>query len=326
MTIVVTGGCGFIGSNFVRHLANARPESRVIVFDLLTYAGNLGNLDGLLDGDRITFVKGDIADPAAVRSVVEGAEAIVNFAAESHVDRSIADAAPFIRTNVVGTHVLLEGAREAGVRRFLQISTDEVYGSLGATGKFVEDTPMAPNSPYSASKASGDLLIRACFRTHGQPVMVLRSSNAYGPFQFPEKLIPLMVLNASQEKPLPVYGDGLHVRDWVFVQDLVEAILLVFEAGSAGEVYNVGGDAELPNLEVVRAIVEELGCSEDLIRFVSDRPGHDRRYAMDHSKITREFGWKPNRGFREGLRDTIRWYAEHPAWVESVMSGEYRSG
>jgi dTDP-glucose 4,6-dehydratase len=241
------------------------------------------------------------------------------------VDRSILDSAPFIHTNVVGTHVLLDAALELETQRVLQISTDEVYGSLGPTGEFSEETPLAPNSPYSASKAGGDLLARAYFRTHGLPVMVLRSSNAYGPYQFPEKLIPLMIVNASAGEPLPVYGDGQQVRDWVFVQDLVEAILVVLEGGSAGEVYNVGGGTELPNLEVVTLLLGEMGLSDDLIRLVPDRPGHDRRYAMDHSKITREFGWKPSRNFQEGLRETIRWYSDHQDWVDSVRSGEYRS-
>jgi len=322
--VVVTGGCGFIGSNFVRHMAETRPEAHIVVFDLLTYAGNLANLDGVLDDGRISFVRGDIADATAVREVVSSADVIVNFAAESHVDRSILDSAPFIRTNVLGTHVLLEAALDSGVDRFLQVSTDEVYGSLGVDGKFVEDTPLSPNSPYSASKASGDLLVRAYQSTYGLPALILRSSNAYGPFQFPEKLIPLMVANAAAGDVLPVYGDGQHVRDWIHVADLVEAVVAVMESGVVGEVYNVGGGTELPNLEVVRMILRSMGRSEDLLRFVPDRPGHDRRYAMDHSKITAELGWQPTTGFEEGLEETVRWYADNRAWVDSVRSGEYR--
>ena len=324
MKVVVTGGCGFIGSNFVRHMAESRPEAYIVVFDLLTYAGNLANLAGVLDGGRISFVRGDIAEAAAVREVVSSADVIVNFAAESHVDRSILDSAPFIRTNVLGTHVLLEAARDSGIDRFLQISTDEVYGSLGVDGKFVEDTPLSPNSPYSASKASGDLLVRAYQRTYGLPTLILRSSNAYGPFQFPEKLIPLMVTNAAAGDVLPIYGDGQHVRDWIHVADLVEAVVAVMESGAVGEIYNVGGGTELPNLEVVRMILRSMGRSEDLLRFVPDRPGHDRRYAMDHSKITAELGWQSTTAFEEGLEATIRWYADNRAWVDSVRSGEYR--
>jgi len=281
-------------------------------------------LHGVLDDGRISFVRGDIADATAVREVVSSADVIVNFAAESHVDRSILDSAPFIRTNVLGTHVLLEAALDSGVDRFLQVSTDEVYGSLGVDGKFVEDTPLSPNSPYSASKASGDLLVRAYQSTYGLPALILRSSNAYGPFQFPEKLIPLMVANAAAGDVLPVYGDGQHVRDWIHVADLVEAVVAVMESGVVGEVYNVGGGTELPNLEVVRMILRSMGRSEDLLRFVPDRPGHDRRYAMDHSKITAELGWQPTTGFEEGLEETVRWYADNRAWVDSVRSGEYR--
>ena len=325
MRIVVTGGCGFIGSNFVRHLASVRPEAEIVVLDLLTYAGNLANLEGVMDDGRISFVRGDIADAETVREVVAGADAIVNFAAESHVDRSILDSAPFMRTNILGTHVLLDAAHSLQIDRFLQISTDEVYGSLGPEGKFLEENPLLPNSPYSASKASADLLVRAYHRTHGLPALILRSSNAYGPFQFPEKLIPLMVANAAAGEVLPVYGDGQHVRDWIHVSDLSEAIVVALESGRVGEIYNVGGGTELPNLDVVRMILRTMGRSEDLVRFVPDRPGHDRRYAMDHSKITQELGWQPRTGFAEGLEETIRWYGENQSWVDSVRSGEYRS-
>ena len=300
MKLLVTGGCGFIGSNFVRYLLQARSEWEVTVLDLLTYSGNLGNVSDLVPCPRFRFRKGDIGDPDAVARTAAGVDAIVNFAAESHVDRSILEAMPFTRTNTLGTQVLLEAARSARIGRFLQISTDEVYGSLGPTGRFREDTPLTPNSPYSASKAAADLLVRAYVQTHALPAIVLRSSNAYGPYQFPEKLIPLTIANASQGKPLPVYGDGLHVRDWVHVLDLCEAILEVLERGRTGEVYNVGGGNERTNLDVVHAIVELTGSSKSLIRFVQDRPGHDRRYAMDFTKIRTEL-------------------------VESVASGEYRN-
>ena len=301
MKLLVTGGCGFIGSNFVRYLLQARSEWEVTVLDLLTYSGNLGNVSDLVPCPRFRFRKGDIGDPDAVARTAAGVDAIVNFAAESHVDRSILEAMPFTRTNTLGTQVLLEAARSARIGRFLQISTDEVYGSLGPTGRFREDTPLTPNSPYSASKAAADLLVRAYVQTHALPAIVLRSSNAYGPYQFPEKLIPLTIANASQGKPLPVYGDGLHVRDWVHVLDLCEAILQVLERGRTGEVYNVGGSNERTNLDVVRAIVELTGTSKSLIRFVQDRPGHDRRYAMDFTKIQTELGWRPRRAFEEGL-------------------------
>jgi dTDP-glucose 4,6-dehydratase len=325
MRTFVTGGCGFIGSNFVRHLLSVRPDIDVVVFDLLTYAGNLANFADLFGDSRLTFVRGDIGDHAAVSAAVLGASAIVNFAAESHVDRSILDSGPFVRTNVVGTQVLLDVALKLGVERFVQVSTDEVYGSLGRAGRFTETSPLAPNSPYSASKAAADLLVRAWVHTYGLPAVVVRSSNAYGPYQFPEKLIPLMIVNAMAGEALPVYGDGLQVRDWVHVLDLSEAILAVLEHGRNGEVYNVGGAHEVPNLEVVRAIVALTNASPSLIRFVTDRPGHDRRYAMDHSRITAELGWRPGRAFQEGLAETVSWYRGNPGWVTAVRSGEYRS-
>ena len=324
MKVLVTGGCGFIGSNFVRHILGARVDAEVTVLDLLTYAGNLENLADLTADRRFRLVRGDIADAGVVLRAAQGVDAIINFAAESHVDRSILDAGPFIRTNISGTHTLLEVARQLEIGRFLQISTDEVYGSLGPSGKFTEQTPLAPNSPYSASKASADLLVRAYTKTHGVAAIVLRSSNAYGPYQFPEKLIPLMIANAFAGQPLPVYGDGKHVRDWVHVIDLCEAILVVLERGRPGEIYNVGGGNELENMAVVSGIIEHTGSSESLIHFVPDRPGHDRRYAMDHSKLTAELGWRPSREFQDGLADTVRWYRDNTAWVESVRSGEYR--
>jgi dTDP-glucose 4,6-dehydratase len=325
MKLLVTGGCGFIGSNFVRHVLKARSEWEVTVFDLLTYSGNLGNVTDLLPCPRFKFFKGDIADRDAVAIAAAGVDTIVNFAAESHVDRSILEATPFVRTNILGTQVLLEAARSLPIVRFVQISTDEVYGSLGPTGRFREDRPLAPNSPYSASKAAADLLVRAYVHTHAVPAIILRSSNAYGPYQFPEKLIPLMIANALEGKPLPVYGDGLHVRDWIHVLDLCEGILQVVERGRTGEVYNVGGGNECTNLDVVNTIVELTGASKSLIRFVPDRPGHDRRYAMDFTKIQTELGWRPRRAFGEGLREAVDWYARQRAWVALVASGEYRS-
>ena len=325
MRIVVAGACGFIGSNFVRHVIAERPDLEVVVLDLLTYAGNLANLADVLEGARLSFVHGDIVDRSVVTEVLAGADVVVNFAAESHVDRSIMDAGPFIRTNVTGTQVLLDVAVELRTPRFLQISTDEVYGSLGATGRFTETTPLAPNSPYSASKAAADLLVRAYHHTHGTPALILRSSNAYGPYQFPEKLIPLMIMNAFEGKPLPVYGDGMNVRDWIHVADLCSGILAVLERGRDGEVYNVGGDAEATNITIVKELLRLTGAPESLIRFVPDRPGHDRRYAMDHDKATTELGWEPVRVLESGLEDTVQWYRENVEWVDAVRSGEYQS-
>ena len=324
MKLLVTGGCGFIGSNFVRHALEARPDLEVTVLDLLSYAGNLENLADRLDDPRLRFVKGDIADTETVAAAAEGVDAIVNFAAESHVDRSILDAAPFVRTNVAGTQTLLGVCRDLEVPRFLQVSTDEVYGSLGARGRFTETSPLTPNSPYSASKAAADLLVRAYVRTYGLPALILRSSNAYGPYQFPEKLIPLMIANIFAGESLPVYGDGQHVRDWIHVLDLCEAIWRVLEGGEVGEIYNVGGGNELANLTLVRLLLQVAGGAETLIRFVPDRPGHDRRYAMDYGKIEHALGWRPQRDFEAGLRETVQWYAAHQAWVASVRSGEYR--
>ncbi len=323
--ILVTGGCGFIGSNFVRYMLSRHPELEIWNLDALTYAGNLENLKDLEGDPRHHFVRGDITDRATVEQVMgQGIDAVVNFAAESHVDRSIHDSTPFIRTNVLGTQVLLDAARKHGVRRFIQISTDEVYGSLGPTGYFTEETPLAPNSPYSASKAAADLLVRAYHHTFGFPAIITRCSNNYGPYQFPEKLIPLFIANALNDQPLPLYGDGLQVRDWIHVLDHCHAIDLVLQRGLPGEVYNVGGRCEKTNLEVTRTILQLLGKPESLIRFVEDRPGHDRRYAIDCSKIERELGWRPQVPFEEGLRETIRWYQEHQDWVDRVRSGEYR--
>ena len=324
-TILVTGGCGFIGSNFVRHVLSERPDCRIVNLDLLTYAGNPENLADLADEPRYRFVHGDIADRQLVdRLLGQGVEAIVNFAAESHVDRSIHAAEPFVRTNVVGTNVLLEASRAAGVPRFVQISTDEVYGSLGPTGAFSEETPLRPNSPYAASKAAADLLIRAYVKTFSFPGIITRSSNNFGPYQFPEKLIPLFVTNALEDRPLPLYGDGMNVRDWIFVEDHCAAVLAALERGEAGEVYNIGAGNEVTNLEITRLILAELGKPEGLIQFVKDRPGHDRRYAIDASKIGRDLSWRPRHAFDEALRATIRWYLQHRTWWQRVRSGDYR--
>jgi dTDP-glucose 4,6-dehydratase len=323
--ILVTGGCGFIGSNFVRFELETCEHLEVVNLDLLTYAGNPDNLADLTSNPRYRFVQGDIGDrPLVERLLRESVDAIVNFAAESHVDRSIQDSGPFVRTNVLGTQVLLDAAKAAGVRRFVQISTDEVYGSLGATGLFSETTPIAPNSPYSASKAAADLLVRGYVHTFGFPGLITRCSNNYGPYQFPEKLIPLFISNAMEDKPLPVYGDGMQVRDWIHVLDHCRAIDRVLRDGRVGEVYNIGGKCEKPNLEITQTILRLLGKPETLIKYVQDRPGHDRRYAIDCSKIERELGWTPQVSFEEGLASTIRWYQERTEWVSRVRSGAYR--
>lgn len=325
MKLLVTGGCGFIGSNFILHMLESHPDVDITNLDLLTYAGNLENLqDAEPYGERHTFVKGDITDRGLVSEMVsQGIDAVINFAAESHVDRSIMDSAAFIVTNVLGTQVLLDASRECGVSRYVQISTDEVYGSLGPDGAFTEGHSIAPNSPYAASKAAADLLVRAYHKTHGMDVVITRCSNNYGPYQFPEKLIPLMISNALNDQELPVYGDGGNVRDWIHVQDHCRAIDLILREGSPGEVYNIGGASERPNLDIVKHILHRLDKPESLIRFVEDRPGHDRRYAMDFSKLQEELGWQPIVAFEEGLNRTISWYIEHDAWWERIRSGEY---
>ncbi len=325
MSLLVTGVAGFIGSNFVRRRRAARPDEPIVVLDALTYAGHLGSL---ADVPRVEFVKGDICDAATVERVLaeHRVEAIIHFAAESHVDRSILGPMAFVHTNVVGTATLLDRARAAKVRRFLHVSTDEVYGDLGPDDPaFSEQTPMAPRSPYSASKASSDHLVRAYCETYHFPALITRCSNNYGPYQFPEKLIPLMILNAMEDRPLPVYGDGMNVRDWIHVEDHCDALLRVLDAGREGEVYNVGGRAERPNLEIVRAILAAVGKPESLITFVQDRPGHDRRYAIDDRKIERELGWVRRWKLEDGLAATVRWYREHEGWVREVRSGDYRS-
>jgi dTDP-glucose 4,6-dehydratase len=329
--LLVTGGMGFIGSNFVRLLLAERPETEVWNLDLLTYAANPENLSDVAGAaeaaGRYRFARGDIADPETMaRLFAEGRfGAVVHFAAESHVDRSIASAAPFVRTNVVGTQVLLDAARAHGVERFVHVSTDEVYGDLEPEeSAFTEETPIRPSSPYSASKAGSDHLALAYHRTHGMDVRVTRCSNNYGPYQFPEKLIPLMIVNALEGEPLPVYGRGDNVRDWIHVEDHCRGVLAALERGAHGRVYNFGGASERRNLDVVRQIARAVGASEELIRFVTDRPGHDRRYAIDFSRARAELGWAPARSFEEGLADTVRWYLDHRGWWGRVRDGAYR--
>jgi dTDP-glucose 4,6-dehydratase len=325
MNLLVTGGAGFIGANFVRRRRQSHPSERLVVLDALTYAGNLASLDGV---DGFTFVKGDICDADAVEAALRdhSIDAIVHFAAESHVDRSILGPGAFVRTNLQGTAMLLEKARAARVKRFVHVSTDEVYGDLGPDEPaFTEETPIRPRSPYSASKAGSDHLVHAWFETYKFPTLITRCSNNYGPYQFPEKLIPLMILNAMSDTPLPVYGDGMNVRDWIHVEDHCAAVARVLEAGRDGEVYNVGGRCEKPNIEIVKSILKHLGKAESLIRYVADRPGHDRRYAIDDSKIERELGWRPTRRFDEGLESTIAWYRDNASWWQAVKSGEYRA-
>ena len=325
MKILVTGGCGFIGSNFVLHMLESYPDVSIVNLDLLTYAGNLENLqDTKPYRQRHRFVKGDIADRETVRGLAaELPDAVINFAAESHVDRSILDSSAFVRANVLGTQVLLDACREYGIPRFVQISTDEVYGSLGPAGAFTESHPLAPNSPYSASKAAADMLARAYHKTHGMDVVITRCSNNYGPFQFPEKLIPLMITNALQDLELPVYGDGMNVRDWIHVTDHCRAVDLILRRGLAGEVYNIGANCEFCNKDIVRYILQRLDKPESLIRFVKDRPGHDRRYAMDSSKLMQELGLTPTFHFEDGMNQTISWYIEHELWWQRIKTGQY---
>lgn len=315
MRILITGGAGFIGSNFVHYMVQHYPEYELINLDALTYAGRIDNLDSISQHRHYQFVKGDITDEALVDQLFkQKIDMVINFAAESHVDRSIADPGIFVQSNVVGTQVLLEAALQHGVQKFVQVSTDEVYGTLGATGLFTEETPLAPNSPYSASKAGADMLVRAYHETYNLPVNITRCSNNYGPYQFPEKLIPLMIANALNDKPLPIYGDGLNVRDWLHVEDHCRAIDLVMHKGRDGEVYNVGGNNERTNNEIVRLILKELGKPEALITYVEDRLGHDRRYAIDATKITHELGWQPKYNFDRGIKQTIAWYLENKSW------------
>ncbi|MCM3763499.1 dTDP-glucose 4,6-dehydratase [Neobacillus niacini] len=326
MKLLVTGGAGFIGSNFVRYMVNKYPEYTIVNLDLLTYAGNLENLKDIENKPNYKFVRGDIANRDFIQGLFqeEKFDYVLNFAAESHVDRSITDPGIFVQTNIQGTLALLDAAKSFGVKKYLQVSTDEVYGTLGETGYFTEETPLAANSPYSASKAGADLLVRAYHETFGLPVNITRCSNNYGPFHFPEKLIPLMIINALNDKELPVYGDGLNVRDWLHVEDHCQAIDLVLHKGRDGEVYNVGGNNERTNIDIVKTILKHLGKPESLIKFVKDRPGHDRRYAIDATKLRTELGWSPKYNFDTGIEQTINWYLNNREWWENIISGEYQ--
>lgn len=329
MKILVTGGAGFIGSNFVYYELDNYPNDEVICLDKLTYAGNLETLEVAMKNPKFKFVKGDIADRAFVDELFasEKPDVVVNFAAESHVDRSIENPEIFLQTNVIGTSVLMDACRKYGNIRYHQVSTDEVYGDLPLDRPdlfFTETTPLHTSSPYSASKASADLLVQAYYRTYKLPVTISRCSNNYGPYHFPEKLIPLMIANALNDKKLPVYGKGENVRDWLYVEDHCSAIDLIIRKGKIGEVYNIGGHNERTNLEVVKTIIRELGKSEDLIEFVTDRPGHDRRYAIDPTKIHNELGWLPATKFDDGIKKTIDWYLTHKSWWEKIISGEYK--
>jgi dTDP-glucose 4,6-dehydratase len=322
--LLITGGAGFIGSNFVHHMLKTYPDYEIINYDVLTYAGNLENLKDISHNPKYTFVKGDITDQGTVETVVSGGvDAIINFAAESHVDRSIEDPGIFVRTNVSGTQVLLDAARKHKVHKYLQVSTDEVYGTLGPEGLFSETTPLAPNSPYSASKTGADLLVRAYHETYGLNVNITRCSNNYGPYHFPEKLIPLVITNALENKAIPVYGDGLQIRDWLHVADHCSAIDLVLHNGKKGEVYNIGGNNERTNMHIVKTILAELGKPDTLIKYVKDRLGHDRRYAIDATKIRNELSWVPKYTFETGIKETVKWYLENQDWWQRVKSGDY---
>ncbi len=325
--VLVTGGAGFIGSNFINYILAKRDDYNIIILDKLTYAGNLENLIESEANNNYHFIKGDISNKELVNYLFNkfNIKYVINFAAESHVDRSILGSEVFFRSNVLGTNVLLEAARKFNVKKFLQISTDEVYGSLDSDGLFTEDTPLHPNSPYAASKASADMMALAFHHTYGVPVVITRCSNNYGPYQFPEKLIPLMIINSLKGKKLPVYGDGMNVRDWVYVIDHNAAVETVFENGKSGEVYNVGASTEMPNIQIVKLILNELGKSEDMIEFVKDRLGHDRRYAIDSTKIENELGWRPKFNFEEAMSQTIKWFLTNKEWWEKIITGEYQN-
>lgn len=329
MNIIITGGAGFIGANFVFHMLREHPQDRVICLDKLTYAGNLSTLAPVMGQDNFRFVKADICNRDAVYSLFEEEhpDVVVNFAAESHVDRSIENPAIFLETNIMGTAVLMDACRKYGIQRYHQVSTDEVYGDLPLDRPdlfFTETTPIHTSSPYSSSKASADLLVLAYHRTYGLPVTISRCSNNYGPYHFPEKLIPLMIINALHDKPLPVYGDGLNVRDWLYVEDHCRAIDLILQKGRVGEVYNVGGHNEMKNIDIVKLICKALGKPESLIHHVTDRKGHDRRYAIDPTKIHEELGWLPETKFADGIKKTIQWYLDHEDWWQPIISGEYQ--
>jgi dTDP-glucose 4,6-dehydratase len=326
-SILVTGGAGFIGSNFIRMVLTRYPEVKVVNLDALTYAGNIQNLADIAQNPNYIFVKGDIGNGQLVEEIIETHEikAIINFAAESHVDRSIDAPGLFIDTNIRGTMTLLKASLDKKIEKFVQISTDEVYGSLGPEGAFTEDSHLCPNSPYSASKTSADLITQAFGHTWGLKYNITRCSNNYGPYQFPEKMIPLMINNAVNEKPLPVYGNGLNVRDWIHVDDHCRALWLVLTKAEPGQIFNIGANNEKTNLEVVKKILKQLGKSENLITFVTDRPGHDKRYAIDNTKITAKLGWKPTINFDQGLADTIQWYKENNQWLKNVVSGDYKN-
>ena len=327
MNLLVTGGAGFIGSNFVHYVLREHPEVSLVNVDALTYCGNLENLTTVEKNPRYCFFKADIADYEALEPLFQDTrfDAVINFAAETHVDRSITGPSVFLRTNIVGTQNLLDLSLKYNVNRFVQISTDEVYGSLPETGAFTEETPLAPNSPYSASKAAADFLVRAYVHTYGMNAVITRCSNNYGPYQFPEKLIPLMITNALEDKQLPIYGDGMNVRDWLHVEDHCRAVWAALEKGKSGEVYNIGGSNEWHNLALVEELLRILNKPESLITFVKDRPGHDRRYAIDASKIRNELGWEPAYDFASGLKQTVHWYIENKTWWRRVKSGEYQS-
>lgn len=325
MRLLVTGGAGFIGSNFIRYWLGAHPDDTIVNFDALTYAGNLENLRDIEGKANYSFVKGDVTDAQAVEQAMRGVEVVVHFAAESHVDRSILEPAAFIKTNILGTYTLLEAARQAGVKRFHHVSTDEVFGSLelDEPREFNESTLLQPNSPYSASKAGSDLLVRAYFKTYGLPVTISNTSNNYGPYQFPEKIIPLMIIKALRDEKLPVYGDGKNVRDWLHFADHCRAIDLIVTKGKPGETYCVGGSNQIANIDLIKKILDIMGKDESLIEFVGDRPGHDRRYAIDSSKIERELDFRPEYDFETGLKQTVQWYIEHQDWWQSVMNKDY---
>jgi dTDP-glucose 4,6-dehydratase len=319
--VLVTGGCGFIGSNFIRYLLQTVPEVHILNLDALTYAGNPANLADLAGEARYRLVQGDVADPACVRPLLaEGVEAVFHFAAESHVDRSLRQPARFVRTNVLGTQVLLDAAKEYGVKRFIHISTDECYGSLGATGAFTEDSPLLPNNPYAASKAAADLLVRSYIYSFGLPAIITRCTNNYGPYQHPEKLIPLFITRLLRGEPVPLYGDGLQVRDWIHVRDHCAALVRIWRAGRPGQVYNIGARCERTNLEMAQLLCRLVGRPTHLIQHVADRPGHDRRYALDPSKLEQELSWRPTIPLEEGLRQTVGWYAAHTDWVAAVLA------